>query len=92
MTGASRNDTLLKNAHPCRAVRPGMVGRYRVNSAFSAQASSTKSYPVAAAAMSAAAATLLSARGRPLATRCSRTIASSANNGSSRPVMAEVGG
>ena len=46
--------------------------------------------------MSAAVAALLSARGSPLATRCSRAMASSANSGSSRPasveVVAQVGG
>ena len=66
----------------------GLVhGQSRVSSAtaFLAQASSTRSLPAAAAAMSAATAALLRALGSPLETRCSRAIASSASSGSSRP-------
>ncbi len=72
-----------------RVAWPGH-GQSRVSSAtaFLAQASSTRSLPLAAAAMSAAVAALLSARGSPLATRCSRAMASSANSGSSRPASA----
>src|SRR6516162_574099 len=71
------------------AAGPGH-GQSRVSSAtaFLAQASSTRSLPSAAAAMSAAVAALLRARGRPEATRCSRAMASSANRGSSRPARA----
>src|SRR5436190_3783109 len=62
-------------------------GQSRVSSAtaFLAQASSTRSLPAAAAAMSAATAALLSALGSPLETRCSRAMASSASSGSPRP-------
>ena len=68
----------------------GLAGQSRVSSAtaFLAQASSTRSCPAAAAAMSAAVAALLRARGRPLETRCSRAMASSAKRGSSRPARA----
>ena len=69
----------------------GLVhGQSRVSSAtaFLAQASSTRSLPAAAAAMSAAVAALFRARGSPLATRCSRAMASSASSGSSRPARA----
>src|ERR1700678_3226665 len=72
-----------------RAVRQGH-GQSRVSSAtaFLAQASSMRSLPAAAAAMSAATAAVFRALGSPLAPRCSRAIASSANSGSSRPARA----
>ena len=63
----------------------GLVhGQSRVSSAtaFLAQASSTRSLPAAAAAMSAATAALFRALGSPLETRCSRAMASSASSGS----------
>src|SRR6266545_219405 len=65
----------------------GGVDQSRVSSAAArlAQASSTRVLPSAAAAMSAAVAALLSLRGSPPATRCSRAMASSANSGSVRP-------
>src|SRR5215471_12606430 len=56
--------------------------------AFLAQASSTRALPSVAAAMRAATAALLRARGSPEAARWSRETASSANSGSVRPASA----
>ena len=78
--------------------RAGGAGQSRVSSAtaFLAQASSTRSWPAAAAAMSAAVAALFRARGRPLETRCSRAIGVVGEQGflaaGQRQVVAQVGG
>src|SRR5712692_2354801 len=77
---------------PRRAGDGGRAGwvQSRVSSAtaFLAQSSSTNALPAVVAAMRAAVATLLNARGRPRLALWRRATASPANNGSVRPTRA----
>jgi hypothetical protein len=72
----------------CRWFVELLQSRVSSATAFFAQSSSTKALPAVAAAMSAAMAALLSARGRPRLALWRRAMASSATSGSVRPTSA----